>query len=204
MAILLLALFIGVPILEIAVFIQAGALIGLWPTLAGIVITAIIGSFLLRWQGLATLGRLRQELDRGAVPTRELFDGACILLAGVLLLTPGFVTDTVGFLLFVPAVRTALLAFLAQRVTLEAGIGGIREPRGPADTARPGPPPGPPPGPRPGPPPGRAPGPSAGSSRWGRGPDRNGEGAGRRGRPPDIIEAEFEEVDPQDPKADNR
>ena len=116
MGILLLAAFIGVPLLEIAVFIEVGEAIGLWPTLATVVLTAIIGTWCLRAQGLATLARARTQLDQGALPTRELFDGACLLIAGALLLTPGFVTDGIGFLLFLPPVRDFLRVQLARRM----------------------------------------------------------------------------------------
>lgn len=116
MGLILLAALIGVPILEIAVFIQAGKLIGLWPTLGVVLLTAILGSWQLRVQGLTTLARARAELDRGALPARELFDGACLLIAGALLLTPGFVTDAVGFLLFIPAVRHLLRETVGRRI----------------------------------------------------------------------------------------
>lgn len=107
---------LGIPILEIAVFIQMGGLIGVFPTLAMIFVTAVIGTVLLRQQGFALLGRIRAEMDAGRVPGRELGHGAMILVAGVLLLTPGFVTDTLGFLLFVPAVRSAIWRFLVRHV----------------------------------------------------------------------------------------
>lgn len=110
--ILILSAFIGVPILEIAVFIKAGEIIGLWPTLAIVVLTAIIGAALLRAQGLATLARARHSLDRGEIPVEEVFTGLCLLVAGALLLTPGFVTDTLGFLLFAPPVRHAIGHFV--------------------------------------------------------------------------------------------
>lgn len=116
MGILLLAAFIGVPLLEIGIFIQIGGLIGLWPTLAIVVLTAVIGTWMLRAQGLATLGRARTQMDRGVLPARELFDGACLLVAGALLLTPGFATDTVGFALFLPPVRDKLRGLLARHM----------------------------------------------------------------------------------------
>ncbi len=116
MAILLLAAFIGVPLVEIAVFVQVGGWIGLGPTLALVVLTAVLGTWQLRAQGLATLLRARDQIDRGALPTRELFDGACLLVAGALLLTPGFVTDAAGFLLFLPPVRDLLRELLARYV----------------------------------------------------------------------------------------
>jgi UPF0716 protein FxsA len=116
MAIFLLATFIGVPLVEIAVFVQVGGWIGLWPTLVLVVLTAVLGTWQLRAQGLATLLRARDQVDRGALPARELFDGACLLVAGALLLTPGFVTDGAGFLLFLPPVRDTLRQFLARYV----------------------------------------------------------------------------------------
>ena len=105
---IVLLAFILVPLAEIAVFIEIGGLIGLWPTLAVVVLTAIVGTGLLRAQGLATMMRARASVERGEMPVTEVFDGACLLVAGALLLTPGFVTDTVGLLLFVPGVRHAL------------------------------------------------------------------------------------------------
>lgn len=116
MGIIILAAFIGVPLLEIAVFIQAGEILGLWPTLGLVVLTAFLGTWQLRAQGLATLARARAQVDQGALPARELFDGACLLVAGALLLTPGFVTDTAGFLLFLPPLRDALRHLLARHI----------------------------------------------------------------------------------------
>jgi UPF0716 protein FxsA len=116
MAIFILAAFIGVPLLEIAVFIQVGGWIGLGWTLALVILTAVLGTWQLRAQGLATLMRAREQIDHGALPARELFDGACLLVGGVLLLTPGFVTDSAGFLLFFPPVRDILRELLARYV----------------------------------------------------------------------------------------
>jgi UPF0716 protein FxsA len=108
MPLLLILIFISVPILEIAVFIQAGDIFGLWPTLAAVVATAVVGAALLRAQGLATLGRARRQLDRGQVPIAEVLTGVCLLIGGALLLTPGFITDALGFLLLIPPVRQVL------------------------------------------------------------------------------------------------
>jgi UPF0716 protein FxsA len=118
MAILLLAAFIGVPLLEIAVFIEVGDRLGLWNTLGFIILTAIIGIWLLRIQGLATLSRARSQIDQGVLPTSELFDGVCLLIAGVLLLTPGFVTDSIGFALLAPPLRNLLRRWLGRRMEL--------------------------------------------------------------------------------------
>lgn len=101
----LLLIFIAVPLTEIAIFIQVGSLIGLWRTIAAILITAIIGVSLLRYQGLATLARAQATLDEGRLPVDSLLHGVLLLIAGALLLTPGFLTDTIGFALLVPALR---------------------------------------------------------------------------------------------------
>lgn len=112
MGLIILFLMIVVPIVEIAVFIQVGGWIGLWPTLATVILTAMVGTALLRQQGFATLMRARENLAAGRFPVAEVFDGLCLVVAGALLLTPGFVTDTVGLLLFIPPIR----AFLRQHL----------------------------------------------------------------------------------------
>ncbi len=108
MALVIFLALIGVPVIEIAVFIEVGGRIGLWPTVGLIVLTALVGTALLRHQGLSTLARARASLDQGKLPMRELLDGVCLLIAGALLLTPGFVTDAVGALLLVPPLRWPL------------------------------------------------------------------------------------------------
>lgn len=120
MFILVLLALIGVPLLEIAVFIEVGGMIGLWPTLGLIVLTALLGTWQLRAQGLATLARARASMDRGEVPARELFDGLCLLVAGALLLTPGFVTDAFGGLLFIPGLRNSLRRALGRHLAAKA------------------------------------------------------------------------------------
>lgn len=116
MGLLILAAFIAVPLIEIGLFIQVGGAIGLWPTLIVVVATAMAGTALLRHQGLGALARLQDAMNRGETPLEPVFDGFCLLAAGALLLTPGFFTDGVGFLLFVPAFRRALRNFFAQRI----------------------------------------------------------------------------------------
>jgi UPF0716 protein FxsA len=124
---------IAMPIIEIAVFIEAGEAIGLWPTLGVVVATAFVGTALLRHQGLATLARVRTSMDAGRLPVTELFDGLCLLIAGVLLLTPGFVTDGVGLLLFAPPFRMLLRTALARHMTVRGHMHGRAGPD--ADTA---------------------------------------------------------------------
>ena len=114
MPVLLLILFIAVPIAEIAIFIQAGESFGLWPTLGLVILTAILGTTLLRYQGLRALHRVRESLNHGEMPIGEVFTGLCLLVAGALLLTPGFLTDGVGFALFIPGIRQAIGSGLAN------------------------------------------------------------------------------------------
>jgi len=125
---LLLFAFIGIPLVEIAVFIKIGGIVGLGPTLIIVVLTAVIGTAVLRRQGLATLHRAREQMDRGALPLAEIFDGICLLVAGAFLLTPGFVTDGVGALLLVPAFRLMLRRVIGSRVRVTNVNGSARGP----------------------------------------------------------------------------
>jgi len=113
----LLLLFIAVPLIEIALFIQVGGWLTLWPTLAIVLATGIIGTVLVKQQGLRVLNDLRSSLQDMRDPLSPLAHGAMILFAGALLLTPGFFTDAVGFLLLVPAVRRLVVRSLAARVS---------------------------------------------------------------------------------------
>jgi len=106
----------AVPIIEIYLFLEVGALIGTWPTIGIVVLTALIGSILLRQQGLAALGDVQSRLAAGEAPGRLLADGAMILVAGVLLLTPGFFTDTLGLALLLPPARAVVWRYLSTRV----------------------------------------------------------------------------------------
>ena len=123
-------LLLVVPIAEISAFVVIGGKIGLAATLGLILVTAVIGSVLLRWQGLGLLARISAEMQAGRVPGRDLVHGVMILVAGVLLLMPGFVTDTLGFLLFIPPVREAAWRFLKSRVTIVPAGPIFSDPRG--------------------------------------------------------------------------
>ena len=112
----LLILFILIPIIEIGLFIQVGGVIGLWPTLAIVVLTAIIGTTMLRKQGISTMARLQSSMQTGKNPVDPMVHGALILVSGVLLLTPGFFTDGVGFLLLFPPIRAALIKWGASKI----------------------------------------------------------------------------------------
>lgn len=121
----LLILFILVPFIEIYLLIEIGAVIGAPWTIFCVVLTAVIGAWLVRLQGLAALTRFRAGVDSGALPAMELIEGVFLLLAGALLLTPGFFTDAVGFLFLTPPLRRALIRhLLARGVIRAAGAGG--------------------------------------------------------------------------------
>ncbi|MCC1492445.1 FxsA family protein [Cognatishimia sp. F0-27] len=108
--------FLMVPLIEIALFIQIGGLIGLWPTLAIVVATAILGTWLVRAQGRLAMNDLRRSFSTLDDPSEPLAHGAMILISGALLLTPGFFTDAVGFALLAPPVRRAVFRYVAARV----------------------------------------------------------------------------------------
>lgn len=115
----LFAAFLTVPLIEIALFIQVGGLIGLWPTLLIVVLTAVLGANLVRSQGAREMNRLRQSFSALSDPSEPLAHGAMILFSGALLLTPGFFTDAVGFALLVPKVREFVFAEVRKRITVQ-------------------------------------------------------------------------------------
>jgi UPF0716 protein FxsA len=122
----LLLAFLAIPVIEIAIFIQVGGLIGLWPTLALVLLTAVIGTLLVRSQGAQTLVELRRSLAELSDPSEPLAHGAMILFAGVLLLTPGFFTDILGFALLIPPVRLVVFRWLRSRIRLQGFAMGPR------------------------------------------------------------------------------
>ncbi len=117
---LLLLLFIGVPLLEITLFIQVGGVIGLGWTLAIVIATAFLGAYMVRSQGAQAMLNLRGSFSQLQDPTEHLAHGAMILFSGALLLTPGFFTDFVGFALLDPAVRTALYHRIRSRMNVQS------------------------------------------------------------------------------------
>lgn len=138
---LLLLLFIGVPLLEITLFIQIGEVIGIGWTLAIVIATALLGAWMVRSQGAQAMVNLRTSFSNLQDPTEPLAHGAMILFSGALLLTPGFFTDTVGFALLIPGVRSSLFKFLRNRVQVQRfqmgphGPQSYHDPRGkPRDT----------------------------------------------------------------------
>ncbi|MDX1438640.1 MAG: FxsA family protein [Rubricoccaceae bacterium] len=111
----LFALFLIVPILELVLLIQIGEWIGFWPTIGLIVLTAAVGSWLARREGWNAFRRFQQKLSTGGVPGREITDGLIILVSGALLLTPGIITDAVGFLGLLPPSRTLIRKQIEKR-----------------------------------------------------------------------------------------
>ncbi|MGJ8582874.1 MAG: FxsA family protein [Marinosulfonomonas sp.] len=127
----LFVLFLAIPLIEIALFVQIGGIIGLWWTLAIVVFTAILGTSMIRTQGAMAMVNLRSSFNDMRDPTEPLAHGAMILIAGMLLLTPGFFTDTVGFLLLIPPVRQAVYGYVRSRVTVQgfSTTGPAQQPR---------------------------------------------------------------------------
>lgn len=113
-------LFIIVPIIEITILIQVGQAIGAWYTVGLVVLSAFIGVNMLRQQGLSTLARAQQRMDQGEVPGQEMAEGILLAVGGALLVTPGFVTDVIGFSCLIPGIRRALIKPLISRFTIVA------------------------------------------------------------------------------------
>jgi UPF0716 protein FxsA len=114
----LLLLFLLVPLVEIYLLIKIGGVIGAFPTVVLVVLTAVLGAALARYQGLATLQRLQATMARGEAPAIEMFEGVLLLVGALLLLTPGFLTDLLGFACLVPLTRRALAFWFLKRVAV--------------------------------------------------------------------------------------
>ena len=130
---LIFVVFTIIPLIEIACFILIGNAIGLWPTLAGVLVTALIGSILIRMQGIALIREIRETVGRGQLPTRALGDAMMVGIAGALLLAPGYFTDLIGILLLIPPVRTVIYRALASRFTVMAPRPAYRSQDGTVD-----------------------------------------------------------------------
>lgn len=127
---ILFVLFIVIPILEMWLLITVGSHIGALPTIGLVFLTAVIGVALLRQQGVATLLRANQRMRSGEIPAIEMGEGIFLAVGGALLLTPGFITDAVGFACLIPGIRRWLLGRILKHVkVVQYGTG----PRGPFD-----------------------------------------------------------------------
>ena len=111
----LFLVFVLVPVLEIYVLVSVGAVIGAWPTIGLVILTALGGAWLARLQGLAVLLRIRENLAQGFMPAEELLDGLLIFLAGMALLAPGLLTDLAGLLILLPMTRTLFKTWLRRK-----------------------------------------------------------------------------------------
>lgn len=109
-------LLLGIPIVEIALFIQVGAWIGLWATLGLVVLSALAGVVVMRTQSLQAFRKLRASVEAGVDPTGPIADGGLVLAAGVLLLIPGFLSDAVAIALLLPPTRAALIRWAGKRL----------------------------------------------------------------------------------------
>lgn len=110
----LILIFIIVPLMEILLLIEIGSRIGTLNTISIIIVTGILGGYMMRHQGFAILTNIRMDLSQGRMPTGELINGALVLAGGILLLTPGFFTDAVGFVLLIPTTR----GFVRKKIQL--------------------------------------------------------------------------------------
>jgi UPF0716 protein FxsA len=122
---ILFALFLGIPLIEVYLFIVVGGAIGAGWTIALCIATAAVGAWLVRLQGLATVNRARQALAENRFPADAALDGICLVVAGFCLMTPGFFTDAVGFLLLIPPFRRFLQKFVLRHVDI-VQTGGVR------------------------------------------------------------------------------
>jgi UPF0716 protein FxsA len=113
------ALAIVVGVVEISVFVQVGQWIGFLNTVGLLLVVSLLGVWLVKRQGLGVMARIREQRSAGRIPTTEAFDGALILVAGVLLVIPGFVTDAFGLLLLFPPIRAVVRRFVSRRVFRE-------------------------------------------------------------------------------------
>ncbi|RAK21262.1 UPF0716 protein FxsA [Anoxybacillus vitaminiphilus] len=107
-------LLIAIPVLEITLLVLSGSVIGVWPTVGLIIATGVIGAWLAKREGTETIRQAKRELMYGRIPSEAVLDGICILFGGVVLLTPGFITDLLGFILLIPFTRRWIKPFLGR------------------------------------------------------------------------------------------
>ncbi len=121
----LILIFTLVPIIELALLIKIGQYIGVGYTLAIVILTGVAGAFLARSQGFTTLRRIQDDVNRGIMPTEEIFNGVMILLGGMLLLTPGLLTDLIGFMVLIPLTRHLIKVRLRKKIEMLIDEGKI-------------------------------------------------------------------------------
>ncbi|ABA59369.1 FxsA cytoplasmic membrane protein [Nitrosococcus oceani ATCC 19707] len=133
---LLFIFFLTFPLIEIYLLIRVGSAVGAGWTVFLCIVTAMVGALLLRQQGFSTVSRVQASMARGQVPALEMLEGALLLVCGIFLLTPGFFTDTLGFLGLIPPVRRAFLLWVARRTLQRGGVEVTlyRQGQGPEDS----------------------------------------------------------------------
>lgn len=123
-------LFIAIPLIELYFIIVIGEMIGAFWTVVLVILTAVIGINLLRIQGMSTLTRAQRNMAQGQIPAMEMMEGIALAVAGVLLITPGFITDSIGLLCLVPATRQAMIRYIMTRANVhtsfQGGMGGFK------------------------------------------------------------------------------
>ncbi|MBU3020394.1 FxsA family protein [Aestuariibacter sp. A3R04] len=117
---ILFLLFAIMPIIEIALLVKVGGIIGGWNTIGIVLLTAFIGAYFVRREGVSTLQTAQAKMQRGEMPGKELIDGLMLAVAGVLMVTPGFVTDIFGILLVMPGTRHGIAAFVTKHMKMRA------------------------------------------------------------------------------------
>jgi len=128
-----LIIFIIIPFIELAIFAAVSDVIGLWTALLFALLTAIIGGNIVRMQGLQTIAAMRSSMDQGQIPTSEIFDGFCLVAAGALLITPGFLTDAIGFALLIPVFRDWMRRMVNDHTNISANTTSYQSYRAPND-----------------------------------------------------------------------
>lgn len=118
----LVAIFVGVPIIELSLLFKVGAAIGGFKTVLFVIFTAVLGAYLVKQQGIATYMKFQQEANSGRLPAQQMLEGIALLFAGAVLLTPGFITDAIGFALLVPAIRQTIIAGLIRNGRFVGGM----------------------------------------------------------------------------------
>ncbi len=125
--------FLIIPFVEIYLLLQIGGIVGVFPTIALVVLTAIIGAGLLRQQGLATWQRFQDNLAKGTLPAYEMVEGPILLVGGALLLTPGFFTDIIGFACLIPPMRKKIAQYIIEKRLVQAGVPPHQQPKSQPD-----------------------------------------------------------------------
>ncbi len=122
----LFLIFAVIPVIELALLIKVGSIIGTMNTISIVILTAIIGAYMVKLEGLSVMSRIQKNMQEGIFPAEELIDGMMILLAGALLLTPGFFTDVIGFFMVIPVSRNFLKRIARRYIEKKMSSGEFR------------------------------------------------------------------------------